>query len=203
VDHRAGRSVDIGYVKATGPSVKIYLPSTALSRGRARVARPALVATPSSATGRAPTSRPTRRRRAATSSSARSPSSTPAAPRRGRAFKVPDEAIGCGFHEAVRGVLSHHMVIRGGKIANYHPYPPTRGTRARAIASAPRAVRGRGAGHAALRGERPRRLQGHRHHAHGAQLRSRACRAACTCTWAKAGSWTSGMCPCWARRWAT
>src|SRR5687768_18008348 len=27
--------------------------------------------------------------------------------------------------EAVRGVLSHHMVIRGGKIANYHPYPPT------------------------------------------------------------------------------
>ena len=40
-------------------------------------------------------------------------------------FKVPDEAIGCGFHEAVRGVLSHHLVIRGGKIANYHPYPPT------------------------------------------------------------------------------
>ena len=41
-------------------------------------------------------------------------------------FKVPDEAIGCGFHEAVRGVLSHHVVIRDGKIANYHPYPPTR-----------------------------------------------------------------------------
>jgi hydrogenase large subunit len=40
-------------------------------------------------------------------------------------FKVPDEAIGCGFTEAVRGVLSHHMVIKGGKIANYHPYPPT------------------------------------------------------------------------------
>ena len=40
-------------------------------------------------------------------------------------FKVPDDAIGCGFHEAVRGVLSHHMVIRDGKIANYHPYPPT------------------------------------------------------------------------------
>jgi hypothetical protein len=38
---------------------------------------------------------------------------------------VPDEAIGCGFHEAVRGVLSHHVVIRDGKIANYHPYPPT------------------------------------------------------------------------------
>ncbi|HEY4452878.1 MAG TPA: nickel-dependent hydrogenase large subunit [Pseudonocardiaceae bacterium] len=40
-------------------------------------------------------------------------------------FKVPEEAISCGFTEAVRGVLSHHMVIRGGKIANYHPYPPT------------------------------------------------------------------------------
>ena len=40
-------------------------------------------------------------------------------------FKVPDEAIGCGFHEAVRGVLSHHLVIRNKKIANYHPYPPT------------------------------------------------------------------------------
>ncbi|WP_201361634.1 nickel-dependent hydrogenase large subunit [Dictyobacter formicarum] len=40
-------------------------------------------------------------------------------------FKVPQEAIGCGFHEAVRGVLSHHVVIRDGKIANYHPYPPT------------------------------------------------------------------------------
>jgi hydrogenase large subunit len=43
----------------------------------------------------------------------------------GTEFQVPDEAIGCGFHEAVRGVLSHHLVIRGGKIANYHPYPPT------------------------------------------------------------------------------
>ncbi|RAQ96422.1 nickel-dependent hydrogenase large subunit [Thermogemmatispora tikiterensis] len=40
-------------------------------------------------------------------------------------FTVPKEAIGCGFHEAVRGVLSHHLVIENGKIANYHPYPPT------------------------------------------------------------------------------
>ncbi|HEX3468325.1 MAG TPA: nickel-dependent hydrogenase large subunit [Candidatus Elarobacter sp.] len=40
-------------------------------------------------------------------------------------FNVPDEAIGCGFHEAVRGVLSHHLVIRDGKIANYQPWPPT------------------------------------------------------------------------------
>jgi hydrogenase large subunit len=40
-------------------------------------------------------------------------------------FNVPAEAISCGFHEAVRGLLSHHLVIRDGKIANYHPYPPT------------------------------------------------------------------------------
>jgi hydrogenase large subunit len=40
-------------------------------------------------------------------------------------FTVPKESIGCGFHEAVRGVLSHHLVIENGKIANYHPYPPT------------------------------------------------------------------------------
>ena len=40
-------------------------------------------------------------------------------------FTVPDEAHSVGFTEAVRGVLSHHMVIREGKIANYHPYPPT------------------------------------------------------------------------------
>ena len=40
-------------------------------------------------------------------------------------FAVPQDAISCGFTEAVRGVLSHHMVIRDGKIANYHPYPPT------------------------------------------------------------------------------
>jgi hydrogenase large subunit len=40
-------------------------------------------------------------------------------------FTVPQDGIGCGFTEAVRGVLSHHLVIRDGKIANYHPYPPT------------------------------------------------------------------------------
>jgi hydrogenase large subunit len=40
-------------------------------------------------------------------------------------FEVPDESVSVGFTEAVRGVLSHHMVIKKGKIANYHPYPPT------------------------------------------------------------------------------
>jgi hydrogenase large subunit len=42
-----------------------------------------------------------------------------------QSFKVPKDALSCGWTEAVRGVLSHHMVIRNGKIANYHPYPPT------------------------------------------------------------------------------
>ena len=87
-------------------------------------------------------------------------------------FEVPDEAIGCGFHEAVRGVLSHHLVIRDGKIANYHPYPPTPWNGSpRDSYGTPGPVRGRGAGPADLRGERPGRLPGHRHHAHGAQLR--------------------------------
>jgi hydrogenase large subunit len=40
-------------------------------------------------------------------------------------FQVPENAFSCGFHEAVRGVLSHHLVIRDHKIANYQPYPPT------------------------------------------------------------------------------
>jgi hydrogenase large subunit len=40
-------------------------------------------------------------------------------------FKVPEEAVSVGFHEAARGVISHHMVIEGGKVANYQPYPPT------------------------------------------------------------------------------
>jgi hydrogenase large subunit len=117
--------VDIGYIKATGQSVKIYLPQTALKpevefewkipkwsnaieRDRARTYFQAYAAAAALYfveqalaelhAGRTKTWEP---------------------------FKVPEEAIGCGFHEAVRGVLSHHVVIRKGKIANYHPYPPT------------------------------------------------------------------------------
>ena len=117
--------VDIGYVKATGHSVQIRLPQTALrpevdlewiiprwsnaiERDRARTnfqAYPAAVALYCC------------ERAMAELHAGNTETFTP--------FKVPDEAIGCGFHEAVRGVLSHHMVIRKGKIANYHPYPPT------------------------------------------------------------------------------
>ena len=117
--------VDIGYIKATGSSVKIYLPKTALlpetqfewkipkwsnaiERDRARTYFQAYAA----------------------AAALYFCEKAMDAVRRGRTatwapFKVPDEAIGCGFHEAVRGVLSHHVVIRDGKIANYHPYPPT------------------------------------------------------------------------------
>jgi hydrogenase large subunit len=117
--------VDIGYVKATGQSVKIYLPQTALKpevefewkipkwsnaieRDRARTYFQAYAAA------------------CALYFVEKALEELHA----GRTkvwndFKVPDEAIGCGFHEAVRGVLSHHVVIRDGKIANYHPYPPT------------------------------------------------------------------------------
>jgi len=117
--------VDIGYVKATGHSVKINLPKTvskpavefewkipkwsnAIERDRARTYFQAYAAAcalhflekgmEDLHAGRTKT---------------------------WNEFKVPEEAVGCGFHEAVRGVLSHHVVIRNGKIANYHPYPPT------------------------------------------------------------------------------
>jgi hydrogenase large subunit len=117
--------VDMGYIKATGHSVKINLPKTALrpevefewripkwnnalERNRARTYFQAYAAAAALYfveqalkevhAGRTQTWSP---------------------------FEVPQEAIGCGFHEAVRGLLSHHVVIRDGKIANYHPYPPT------------------------------------------------------------------------------
>ena len=60
-----------------------------------------------------------------TSPNRRLPSCMPAEQRPGTTSRFRKKAIGCGFHEAVRGVLSHHVVIRNHKIANYHPYPPT------------------------------------------------------------------------------
>jgi hydrogenase large subunit len=117
--------VDVGYVKATGHSVKINLPKTALKpeaefewkipkwsnaieRDRARTYFQAYAA------GMA-----LHFMEKALAELHAGHTST------WTDFKVPEEAIGCGFHEAVRGVLSHHVVIRDGKIANYHPYPPT------------------------------------------------------------------------------
>ena len=118
--------MDIGYVKATGNSVKIYLPKTAIeARSRVRV-EDSEVEQRHRARSRAHLLPGLCRGRARCTSAEQALAELHA----GRTktwteFKVPDEAIGCGFHEAVRGVLSHHVVIRDGKIANYHPYPPT------------------------------------------------------------------------------
>jgi len=126
-----GNLVDFGYVKATGNSVLINLPRTAT--------KPEVTfewKVPTDKTG-APLSNAIERDRARTYFQAYSAACAVyfvekalAEIRAGRTktwepFSVPDEANSCGFTEAVRGVLSHHMVIRGGKIANYHPYPPT------------------------------------------------------------------------------
>lgn len=117
--------VDVGYVKATGHSVEINLPKTvSLPETRFEWKIPRW-------------SNTLERNRARTYFQAYSAAlalhfveKAMAEVHAGRLktwteFTVPDEAIGCGFHEAVRGVLSHHVVIRKGKIANYHPYPPT------------------------------------------------------------------------------
>ncbi|HYT90496.1 MAG TPA: nickel-dependent hydrogenase large subunit [Gemmataceae bacterium] len=117
--------VDVGYIKATGHSVKIYLPQTAsmpdvefewkvpkwsntIERDRARTYFQAYAA----AVALYFVEQALKELHAGHTST-------------WTEFKVPKDAIGCGFHEAVRGVLSHHVVIRDGKIANYHPYPPT------------------------------------------------------------------------------
>ena len=117
--------VDVGYVKATGKSVEINLPKTALrpeahfewkipqwsnalERDRARIYFLAYAA----AMGLHFVEKALELVRQGETKVFQD-------------FTVPDDAIGCGFHEAVRGVLSHHLVIRDGKIANYHPYPPT------------------------------------------------------------------------------
>jgi hydrogenase large subunit len=117
--------VDIGLIKATGQSVKITLPKStfkpevtfewripksngAIERNRARTYFQAYAAA------------------AAVYILERAMQELYAGRTKTWAeFKVPDEAFSCGFHEAVRGVLSHHVVIRDGRIANYHPYPPT------------------------------------------------------------------------------
>jgi hydrogenase large subunit len=120
-----GGLVDIGYIKATGHSVQINLPKTmnkpevafewkipqwsnALERNRARTYFQAYAAA------------------AALYFCEQALAEVRAGhTKTWESFTVPDEAFSCGFTEAVRGVLSHHMVIKDGKIANYHPYPPT------------------------------------------------------------------------------
>ncbi len=117
--------VDLGYVKATGDSIRMVLPkghsmpemelewkvpekSNAIERDRARSYHQAY----SAAVALYNLDKAFKEVRAG-----RTKSWAP--------VEVPEEAVSVGFHEAARGVLSHHMVIREGKIANYQPYPPT------------------------------------------------------------------------------
>ena len=164
--------VDTPYVKATGQSVKMNLPKTpntpemdlewkipqwsnAIERDRARIYFVAYAA--------------------------------------GMAFHFLDQAfseIKCREHEGVRGLRrpgrGHRLRLpRGGaRRAVAPPGDPRRQDRqlpplpADAVERQPdrllrnaRALRGRGDGHADLRGERPGRLPRHRHHAGGAELR--------------------------------
>ena len=117
--------VDIGYVKATGNSVIINLPKSVLSG-------------PVTFEWKCPQwSNAIERDRARTYFQAYSAGAAlffldkafeelrGGRTRSWEPFTVPQDGFGCGFTEAVRGVLSHHVIIRDGKIANYHPYPPT------------------------------------------------------------------------------
>ena len=118
--------VDIGYIKATGQSVKIYLPKTDDQAGSGIRMEDSEVEQRHRTRSRAHLLPGLRGgRRAPLRRKSAWPNCMPAGRKTWTDFKVPEEAIGCGFHEAVRGVLSHHVVIRDGKIANYHPYPPT------------------------------------------------------------------------------
>ena len=137
------------------------------SSGRCRSGR-----TRSSATAPAPTTRPTRRSSASTASRRRSAEVRAGRTKSWSDFKVPEEAVSVGFHEAARGVLSHHMVIRDGKIANYQPYPPTPwNASSRDVYGTPGPYEDAVQNTPIFEENGPGELQGHRHHARGAELR--------------------------------
>ena len=172
-----------------GSSVQITLPRDAEhARDRRSSGRSRSGPTRSSATGRGSTSSPTRAGMAlhfVDKALAEVPRA--ATSKVFEDFDVPDEAIGCGFHEAVRGVLSHHLVIRDGKIANYHPYPPTpwNGSPTDSYGT-PGPVRGRGHGTCRSSRRTARTTSAASTSCGRCAASTRACRAACTCTSATA-----------------
>ena len=140
-------------------------------------------ATPSSATGPAPTSRPTRPRRRLYFVEKALHEVHAGRTKTWTDFKVPDEAIGCGFHEAVRGVLSHHLVIRDKQDRQLSPLSahPLERQPPRQLRHA-RALRGRGAGtRRSSRRTAPITSRGSTSCGPCAAS-TRACPAACTCT---------------------
>ena len=182
--------VDIGYVKATGTSVKMYLPKTAtkpeaefewkipkwsnaIERDRARTYFQVYAAAAALSL----------RREGA-----------------GRAARRPDQdlervhrARGGDRLRLPRGGARRAVAPRGDPEREDRELPSVSADaverqRARRLRH-PGPLRGRGAEHADLRGERAGQLQGHRHHARGAELRSVPARAASTCTWATARCW--------------
>ena len=122
--------VDIGYIKSTGHSVKMYLPRTslkpevefewhvpkfsnAIERDRARTYFQVYAAC---------AALHFIEKALAELQAGRTQTFTP--------FKVPEEAIGCGFHEAVRGVLSSFARARSPTTIPTRPRPgmPIRAT---------------------------------------------------------------------------
>ena len=118
--------VDLGFLKATGDEHPDDAPEDGRacprwsSSGRSRSGR-----TRSSATARAPTTRPTRRSSASTTSRRRSSRCAPAARRAGATSRCPRRRSASASTRPRAACISHHMVIKDGKIANYQPYPPT------------------------------------------------------------------------------
>ena len=174
--------VDIGYLKATGHSLQMVLPKTAtmpemelewhvpeksnaIERDRARSYHQAY----SALVGLHCLEKALAEIRAGRTKSWNN-------------FKVPDEAVSVGFHEAARGVLSHHMVIQDGKIANYQPYPPTPwNANPRDVYGTPGPTRTRCRTRRSSRRTGPRTSRASTSCAPSARS-TRACRAACTCT---------------------
>ena len=165
--------VDIGYVKATGSSVQINLPKTALKGPvELRVEDPAVEQHHRAQPG--PHLLPGLRRRLRAALRREGAGRDPGRPHQdlGDRSRCPTRASAAASPRPSAACCRHHMVIRDGKIANYHPYPPTPWNASpRDSYGTPGPVRGRRPGAADLRGERPGALQGHRHHAHGPQLR--------------------------------
>ena len=173
-----GNLVDFGYVKATGNSVLINLPRTAT--------KPEVTfewKVPTDKTG-APLSNAIERDRARTYFQAYSAACARVlrGEGAGRDPGRPDQDMGA-VQRARRGeqlrvhrggprcpVAPHGDPGREDRQLSPLPADPVERERAGQLRDT-RSVRGRGAEHADLRGEHPGELQGHRHHAGGAQLR--------------------------------
>ena len=181
--------VDIGYIKSTGSSVKMYLPKTtslpevefewkipkwsnAIERDRARTYFQVYAAC------------------AALHFMEKALAELHAGhTKTWTEFKVPEEAIGCGFHEAVRGVLSHHVVIKEGRSPTIIPILRRPGMPIRATFTALR-VRTRMPCRT-LRSLKRTVPTSSRESTSCARYAAsiRVCLAACTCIWATEKCW--------------